>query len=129
MLDLDSSVFTCFTLGYYQVSFSLYAAAGPIYSSADLYLYKNGKKLPESRWFFLVGPQINDNIEATSSRILASNLLEMFVWKLPNVKSTILQILHMDAGDALELRMETGDYISKITLNIELIGLGFDYVV
>ena len=58
-----------------------------------------------------------------------SNLLEMFVWKLPNVKSTILQILHMDAGDTLELRMETGDYISKITLNIELIGLVLDYVV
>ena len=78
MLDLDSGVFTCFTPGYYQISFSLYAAAGPIYSNADLYLYKNGKKLPESRWFFLVRSQINDNIGATGSRILVSNLLKIF---------------------------------------------------
>ena len=55
----------------------LYAAVGPIYSNADLYLYKNGTKLPESRWFFLVGSQINDNIGATGSCILVSNLLEM----------------------------------------------------
>ena len=34
----------------------------------------------------------------------------------------------MDAGDTLELRMTTGDYIHAITLNIELIGLGFDYL-
>ena len=34
------------------------------------------------------------------------------------------QILHMDAGDTLELRMTSGDYINQITLNIELIGSG-----
>ena len=35
----------------------------------------------------------------------------------------------MDAGDTMELRMTDGDYISDIVLNIELIGLGFDYLV
>ena len=43
------------------------------------------------------------------------------------VKSLFLQILHLDAGDTLELRMTDGNYISHITLNIELTGLGFDY--
>ena len=42
------------------------------------------------------------------------------------VKSPSLQILHMDSGDTLELRMTEGEYIDRITLNIELIGLGFD---
>ena len=62
----------------------------------------------------------------TGSRILVSNILEMFPWKLPNVKLPFLQILHMDAGDILELRMTQGDYIIEITLNIVLSGLGFD---
>ena len=35
----------------------------------------------------------------------------------------------MDVGDTLELRMTEGDYIERITLNIELTGLGFDYLV
>ena len=38
----------------------------------------------------------------------------------------VLQILHLDEGDTLELRMTGGNYIGGITLNIELIGLGFD---
>ena len=33
----------------------------------------------------------------------------------------------MDAGDTLELKMTHGQYIDRITLNIELSGLGFDY--
>ena len=44
------------------------------------------------------------------------------------VKS-FLQILHVDAGDTLELRMTKGNAVSQITLNIELIGLGFDFLV
>ena len=40
-----------------------------------------------------------------------------------------LQILHLDAGDSLELRMTGGQYIKQITLNIVLTGLGFDYLV
>ena len=51
----------------------------------------------------------------------------MFARILPKTKS--LQILHLDAGDTLELRMTEGTYINSITLNIELIGLGFDYIV
>ena len=45
---------------------------------------------------------------------------------MPKVKLNFPQILHMDDGDTLELRMTQGDYISQIILNIELIGLGFD---
>ena len=33
------------------------------------------------------------------------------------------QILHLDAGDFLELRMTSGHYISDVTLNIQLSGL------
>ena len=36
------------------------------------------------------------------------------------------QVLHLDAGDTVELRMTEGDYIHSFTLNIELTGLGFD---
>ena len=35
----------------------------------------------------------------------------------------------MDAGDTLDLRMTSGNWIKEITLNIELIGLGFDFLV
>lgn len=35
----------------------------------------------------------------------------------------------MKAGDTLELRVDGGDYVSRITLNIELTGLGFSYLV
>ena len=38
-------------------------------------------------------------------------------------------MLHLDAGDTLELRLTKGDHIEDITLNIELTRLGFDYVV
>ena len=41
-------------------------------------------------------------------------------------KITIIQILHLDAGDTLELRLTEGNFVSYITLNIELTGLGFD---
>ena len=45
-----------------------------------------------------------------------------------NLKLPFPQILHLDAGDTLELRMTSGNYIYAITLNIELIGLGFDFL-
>merc|ERR1719367_2715872 len=81
-LDLDSGVFTCFTPGYYTVSFSAHGAV----DNADpyLYLYKNGIQLPESSWYLFGSENLKyfDNIGATSSRIL---------------------ILHMDEGDILEL--------------------------
>ena len=43
---------------------------------------------------------------------------------------TFLQILQLDEGDTLELKMlfNFDSYISDITLNIEFIGLGFDCV-
>ena len=53
--------------------------------------------------------------------------MDMFARILPKTKS--LQILHLDAGNTLELRMTEGTYINSITLNIELVGLGFDYIV
>ena len=43
------------------------------------------------------------------------------------MKLPFLQILHLDAGDTLELRLTDSGYIAHITLNIELTGLGFDY--
>ena len=127
VLDLDSGIFTCFTPGYYTVSFSANGAMGPEFDHQYLYLNKNGVDLPESRWSFWTnqhGASLNDNIGVTSSRILVSNLLDMFAWKLTYVK--FLQILHLDAGDSLELRMTGGEYIKQITLNIVLTGLGFD---
>ena len=129
-LDLDSGIFTCFTPGYYQVSFSAFSAVGPNYTDYQyLYLYKNGTELPESICEFWTGNgegDLNADVGGTHTRNLVSNLLEMFAWKLMSkCKITFLQILHLDAGDTLELRMAEGS-IRSITLNIELIGLGFD---
>merc|ERR1712192_1515 len=109
VLDLNSGVFTCITPGYYTVSYSLYGAVGASNGGISLYLYKNGLKLPESHWsFFLDSGALNDDVGSVGSRIV---------------------ILHLDVGDTLELRMTSGDYIREITLNIELTGLGFDYLV
>ena len=54
--------------------------------------------------------------------------LENVSRKFLNLKYSffLLQILHLRAGDTLELRMTGGGDIAKITLNIELTGLGFD---
>ena len=78
MLDLDSGVFTCFTPGYYTVSFSAYGISGANYGNPNIFLYKNGAKLPESEWYFATNSGAVDDIGVTSSRILVSNLLEMF---------------------------------------------------
>merc|ERR1712210_26931 len=101
-LMLDSGIFTCITPGYYAVSFSAHAVVTSK-GQQILYLYKNGAQLPESVWHF--GTSTGISLGVTGSRML---------------------ILHMDTGDTLELRMTDGEDISFITLNIELVGLGFD---
>ena len=85
-LDLGSGVFTCFTPGYYTVSFSAYAAVGPNSNvNPHLYMYKNGSELPESYWFF----GANDDVGVTSSRILVRTLLYNVCMKVINCKITI----------------------------------------
>ena len=79
VLDLDSGIFTCFTPGYYTVSYSAYGIVGPTVGSINLYLYKNGTQLLESRWHFGMSPgATNDNIGLVGSRIVVSFLLDMF---------------------------------------------------
>ena len=81
VFDLDSGVFTCFTPGFYTVSFSAYGLAGADYGPQQLFLYKNGLKLPESGCSFFAGSAFHhqgQNIAMTGSRILVSYLLEMF---------------------------------------------------
>ena len=86
VLNLDSGVFTCFTPGYYTVSFSAYAAVGPNSNvNPHLYMYKNGSELPESYWFF----GANDDVGVTSSRILVRTLLYNVCMKVINCKITI----------------------------------------
>ena len=72
VLDLDSGVFTCFTPGYYSVSFSAYGLAGADYGPQRLFLYKNGSQLPESGWSINAGSSHHHgiNIAVTSSRIV-----------------------------------------------------------
>ena len=123
MLDLDSGVFTCFTPGYYTISFSAYGRAMPTSGYQELALYKNGTELPESRWQLARNSgALGEDLAMVGSRIVVSWI--KFAQKLSHVE--ILQILHMDAGDTLELRMTHSDFIMWITLNIELVGLGFD---
>ena len=132
VLDLDSGVFTCLTPGYYTVSYSAYARSGPDYTYQDIFMYKNGLQLPESFWHFGQNDgALRDNVGVTCSRILVC----AFPYN-DNVDTQVVicqtihpQILHLDAGDTLELRMTAGELISQVTLNIELTGLGFDYLV
>ena len=96
VLNLDSGVFTCFTPGYYTVSFSVSGITGFNYGAQTLHLYKNGKHLTESTWWF--GTSDNVEIEVTRSRILVGESLH------ESCLLQFLQILHMDAGGTLELR-------------------------
>ena len=122
-LDLDSGVFTCFTPGYYTVSFSAHSAVDSV--DPYLYLYKNAIQLPESSWYLFGSENLKyfDNIGATSSRILVRNSLNFL---LNDVYHVFPQILHMDEGDILELRLTEGSFIRHVTFNIELVGLGYD---
>ena len=72
-LDLDSGVFTCFTPAYYTVSFTAYGELGPHHIPQDLFLYKNGAKLSESRWYIATNHALNDNVGVTGSRILVGS--------------------------------------------------------
>ena len=78
--NLDSGVFTCLTPGYYTVSFSARGAEGPSYYYIDMYLYKNGLRVPESRWFFYEDPgALNGNLGVVGSRIVVSNISDCFL--------------------------------------------------
>ena len=74
MLDLDSGLFTCFTPGFYTVSFSAHSGVQPGRDEPHLFLFKNGSKLPESEWYMYGG---STDIGVTSSRILVSILLNI----------------------------------------------------
>ena len=87
VLDLDSGIFTCFTPGYYTVSFSAYARSGPSYTYQDMFLYKNGLQLPESYWHWGQNDDVFDgNVGVTCSRILVT-LHIMLTHKLSFVKT------------------------------------------
>ena len=70
----------------------------------------------------------NGNVGGTCSRILVSNSPYNVDPQAIICHNILLQMLHLEAGDTLELRMANGQVISQITLNIELAGLGFDLV-
>merc|ERR1712083_686391 len=90
-LDLDSGVFTYLTPGYYTVSFSAIGIIGPNRGNIDMYLYKNGLEIPESAWYFSEDSgALNSDVRVGGSRSV---------------------IIHMDAGDTLELKMTSGEYI------------------
>jgi len=106
--DLHSGVFTCFTPGLYTVSFSAFVDIGPNHDNIELSLYINDREVPASK--AVLGQALNpqSNMWVTVSRML---------------------IIHMNAGDNLDLRISNGDwdhgngnYVSDVTLNIELIG-------
>ena len=101
------------------VSFSAIGLTGFNYGTQRLFLYKNGDFLPESLWFLTTNDGASDFIGLTSSRIVVSvQCLGIVAWKLSNVK--LFQILHMDVGDTLDLRLTLGDAIQGITLNIAM---------
>ena len=76
VLDLESGIFTCFTPGYYTVSFSAYGGVGPQHSNPYLFLFKNGSQIPESEWYIATSNgDLDADIGVTSSRILVSNIV------------------------------------------------------
>ena len=87
VLNLESGLFTCFTPGYYTVSFSAYARSGPNYTYQDMFLYKNGLQLPESYWHWGQNDDVFDgNVGVTCSRILVTFHI-MLTHKLSSVKT------------------------------------------
>ena len=74
-LDLNYGVFTCFTPGYYTVSFSAYGVLGPDHVAQALFLFKNGEQLSESSLDIWHNGQwtMDANVGVTSTRILVSN--------------------------------------------------------
>ena len=72
VLDLDSGIFTCFTPGFYTVSFSAFGSAGDGYGSQQLFLYKNGSQLPETYWKFAHIGTATGYTSVISSRIVVS---------------------------------------------------------
>merc|ERR1711953_246276 len=72
-LDLDSGIFTCLTPGYYTVSFSVYGAVGTIkgvrYGEIDMFLFKNGRDIPDS-WWTAYEESGNATVGVTGSRIV-----------------------------------------------------------
>jgi len=68
---------------------------GPDYDRQDVFLYKNGSSVLK--------------IALLSS--MSSDLSALAFW-----------MLHLDAGDTLQLRLTIGEQIEDITLNIELTG-------
>ena len=123
-LCLDSGIFTCLTPGYYAVSFSAYSSLGlntngNTFGPNYLYLFKNNEQVPESGWELFRNDALNAYVGLTASRNLVSHLFGRFSLL------SLYQMLHLDAGDTLDLRMTEGNWVRSITLNIELIGLGF----
>merc|ERR1712210_155464 len=95
-MNIETGVFTTVTSGYYIVTFSAYVAvhAGEY---TDMYLYHNGVQLEESRFgtSMFVGSG-DDYIYDQGSRTV---------------------ILHLLAGDTLDLRTEHNDgYVYRLTL-------------
>ena len=78
VLDLDSGVFTCFTPGYYTVSFSAYGVVGPGYPKQYLFLYKNGMEISESIWSVLTDYPDGTLVGVTGSRTVVRNLFKKF---------------------------------------------------
>ena len=80
VLDLESGIFTCFTPGYYTVSFSAYGNVGGIHATVQyLYLYKNGSRLDESICiFYTYDSAPTDHVGVTGSRIVVSRASEPF---------------------------------------------------
>ena len=77
-LNLDSGLFTCFAPGYYSVSFSAHAVINGGDTYPTLYLYLNDTQLPESKWYISHDHAVSTQIGVTGSRIVVSNLFEMF---------------------------------------------------
>ena len=80
VLDLDSGVFTCFTPGYYTVSFSAHGAVGSDTDTTrpELFLYKNGMAISESVWSVLTDYPDDTLVGATGSRTVVRNIFKKF---------------------------------------------------
>ena len=112
-MNIETGVFTTVTSGYYIVTFS-----GSVYVHAGeytyMYLYHNGVQLEESRFYTRMGVGSgNDYIYDQGSRTVVNIVFNCF----SDLTFLLIQILHLLAGDTLDLRTVESSYrVRAITL-------------
>ena len=111
-MNIETGVFTTVTSGYYIVTFSAYVSLldGEL---TQMYLYHNGVVVDESEFYTQMQVGSGDFIADQGSRTVVNIVFNCF----SDLTFLLIQILHLLAGDTLDLRtINNGYLVQRITL-------------